>query len=220
MPSRRNSNDSQPPQAMTWAKALPILVIAGIFDALRFMFEQFWFFGPALAGVGVAVATSGWVGSWVGGALGAATGAVLGFFGGAALEIFGIVMAMAVGLLGWLTIGLLLMITNGRLFKEQAGNTIWFMFGLFISEIPIIGSLPGLTGVTFKMYHAQIREEKKALARYEKERVGMLQQEREARARQIMQVRAVQLAQAEQQEAMNEESYDDEEIPDEVREAA
>lgn len=190
MPQKRNSQE--PPPAMTWAKASPVLVLCVIFDALRFMFNQFWFFGPVLIGIGTSAA--------VGGVTGKAAGVIAGgasVLGAPELQIFGIVMAMAVGLLGWLTIGLLLIITNVRIFKENAGNALWFIAGLGISEIPFIGALPALTGTIVKMYRTQIKKEKTILRKYEKERADARLQERKQQAAQLMQVRAAQLAQDE-----------------------
>lgn len=190
MPRKRS--DQEPPPAMTWAKASPVLVLCIVFDALRFMFNQFWFFGPVLIGIGTGAA--------VGGVTGKVTGVIAGgasALGAPELQVFGMVMAMAVGLFGWLTIGLLLITTNTRIFKENAGNTIWFVAGLGISEIPFIGALPALTGTVLKMYGTQIKKEKAMLRKYEKEHADAQLRERNRQAAELMQVRAAQLAQDE-----------------------
>ncbi len=195
---------------MTWTRAMPVMTTALVFDAVRFLFEQFWFFGPVLIGVGTTAATSGLFGTWISSILGTAGGGVSGFVIGPALEVLGIILAVAVGFFGWLTVGLMIMLTNARIFKESSGNMLWFMFGLLISETPFIGSLPGLTGTTFKMYHSQIKRDREALARYESEQAESGRQEQAQIAAQITQIKAA--------EAANDESMD--EIPDDVRKAA
>lgn len=179
---------------MTWAKALPVLAIALIFDALRFLFEQFWFFGPALAAVYCTAKVNGVLTAWTTGLLGAKTAAaacgagaaVAGYFGAPAFEAFGVVMAIAVGLFGWMTVGLILIITNSRIFKENEGHALWFVVSLLISETPIIGSIPGFTIITAKMYSTQIKKDKEALKKYN-----------ERQTAELMQARTAQMAQAE-----------------------
>jgi hypothetical protein len=190
MPQKRNSQE--PPPAMTWAKASPVLVLCIIFDALRFMFNQFWFFGPVLIGIGTSAVIDGAVGKVAGVIAGGAS-----VLGAPELQVFGIVMAMAVGLFGWLTIGLLLITTNTRIFKENAGNALWFIASLGISEIPFIGALPALTGTVLKMYGTQIKKEKRALKQYEQQQATERLQEQKQQAAELMQVRAAQLAQDE-----------------------
>ena len=190
MPRKKNSQE--PPRVMTWMKALPVLVACLIFDALRFMFNQFWFFGPVLIGIGTS--------AMVGGVTGKVAGVIVGgasVLGAPELQVFGIVMAMAVGLFGWCTVGLLLMITNARIFKENAGNALWFIASLGISEIPFIGALPALTGTVVKMYSTQIKKEKRALKQYEQQQATERLQERKQQVAELMQVRAAQLAQDE-----------------------
>ena len=111
---------------MTWTKALPVLAVCLIFDVVRFLFEQFWFFGPALAGVYCTVESTGVVTKLTAGVLGgktavafcAAASGVLGYFGAPAIETFGVVMAIAVGFLGWLAVGL------ARRYRRQLGDTL------------------------------------------------------------------------------------------------
>ena len=196
----RNRNSSEPPKVMTWPKALPILIIAGIFDLARIFFEFFWLLGPALAGVICLDKVSGVIGTVAGGLVCGAGATAVGYFGAPALTAFGIVMAIAVGLLGWMTVGLMLIMTNGRIFKENAGNAIWFGASLLISEIPIIGAIPGVTIATAKMYHTQIKKDKTEYAKWEKENADAQLQERNQRDAQIaefMQARNAELAQAE-----------------------
>lgn len=184
---------------MTWGKASPVLIVCVVFDALRIFFEQFWFFGPALA----AAACTGVVSSWVSslGGLTAATctaaAGVLGYFGAAPIAAFGVIMAMAVGLMGWLAIGLILIMTNARIFEENAGHALWFAVSLLISEVPIVGTIPALTIIVWRMYRTQIKKEAVARRQYESEQAVALAEEREERQRQaagLMQARAAQLA--------------------------
>ncbi len=181
---------------MTWPKASLVLVIAGIFDALRIFFEMFWFFGPALATVYCTSKVGEWVGSLWGltAAACTATGGAVGYFSSPVTTVFGAVMAMAVGLFGWMTVGLVLLITNSRIFKE---NAMWFASSLAISEVPIIGSLPALTGTMIKMYSTQIKKDKEALKKYEKETADAQAQERNQQVAYLMQARAAQQAQDE-----------------------
>ncbi|MHB8660969.1 MAG: hypothetical protein ACYC75_03510 [Minisyncoccota bacterium] len=217
---------------MTWPKASLVLALSVIFDALRFMFSQFWFFGPAFAAIYCATKLSGAVSTLTFGLLGAksaaavcASGAVAGGIAGVeVIEAFGAVMAMAIGLAGWMTIGLVLLMTNVRIFKANAGNAFWFVASLGVSEIPFINALPMLTVTVWRMYAAQIKKEKAALRKYEKEQAQIQQQGREQQVAELMQFRNMQLAQdaqlaqVEAQESANEDQY--EEIPREVREAA
>ncbi len=182
---------------MTWGKAAPVLVISAIFDAVRFMFEWFIFFGPALAAVACTVAGSNTaIGSAVGtlavGTVCTAAAGVAGFFGIEVIGPFGIIMAMATGLAGWLTVGLILIMFNGRIFKE---NALGFAASLLVSEIPFVGSIPAITIAVWRMYHHQIKLEKAALEKYEKEQTATRLQQRNQQTAELMQARSAQLAQ-------------------------
>lgn len=222
MPQRTNAGE--PPPRMTWGKALPVLVISAVFDAVRFMFTWFIFFGPALAGLyctvkGSSTAIGDMVGTTVVGAACGIGAVATGVVGAGAIETFGIIMAMATGFAGWLAILIILLVFNTRIFKE---NTLWFGGSLLISEIPFINSLPTLTFTMWKMYHTQITIETANRKKWEKERA---QEERQKRERQTVQ-RSQQMWQAqlaqqqEQQKAANDEQYNNEEISEEEREAA
>ncbi len=237
------SRSSTPrPETMTWGKAMPTLSLCAVFDAMRFVFEQFWFFGPMIAGAGAAAATSGVVGtgtigSAVAGGVGAATAGVVGFFGGPALVFFGVVMAMAVGLLGWLTTGLLLLLKNGRIFKENASAALTSLVGLGVSELPFLGSLPALSITTWKLYHTQIKYEKKRLKEWEQAQTEQAAQERSDQMMEdLLESRAAYAAAEESDERAAEQEADEmadaeeakqaeeqqasEEIPEEMRDAA
>ena len=66
MPQNRVANDNQPPRAMTWGKAVPVLALCLVFDLLGLIFQFFWFFGPILLGV----AAGAWWGSTLVGGVG------------------------------------------------------------------------------------------------------------------------------------------------------
>lgn len=221
MPSQRRNN-STPPPVMTWSKASLVLALCVIFDALRFLFEQFWFFGPLLIGSGTAAAVSQVVGSQSAGtAVGALVGGATALWGGPALEVFGIIMAMAFGLFGWMVVGLVLVITNARVFKEDAGGTVWFVSALFVSELPILGTVPALTVIVWRMYHTQIKKERLALSQYEHKQNSLLRQEQEMQAIESMRMQNEMLQQedeeADAEEIESESMEADEEIPAEVR---
>jgi hypothetical protein len=192
---------------MTWGKAMPVLIVCVVFDAVRLFFEQFWFFGPALAmvactGAGGAIieyVTAGWLGTKVAAALCGAGLVVAEYLGvGVPIEAFGVLMAMAVGLMGWLTVGLMLILSSARMFEENAGHALWFTASLVVSEIPIIGTIPALTIVVWRMYRVQIKKETAALRKYESEQATALAEERAKQQRQaveFIQSRALQQAQ-------------------------
>lgn len=202
------SNSAAPPAVMTWRKAMPVLILGGIFDALRFMFEMFWFFAPAIAAAlcTIAVHSDNQIASVLG-LIGCTSGATaIGAVAAAPLELFGVIMAEVTGLAGWLIIGIILLSTNSRIFKE---NFLWFAGSLLLSEIPIVGSVPAITLVLWRMYANQIKQEKAALRRYEAERA-----EEERRQQALIAAQAAQAAQA-----ANDEAYG-EEIPEDAEEAA
>lgn len=190
---------------MTWKKAAPVLVVAAIFDAVRLMFEMFWFFGPALAALYCTVKAS----SVVGGLGGLTTflctlvAGAAGFAGAPMIEAFGVVMAMATGFMGWLVVGGWIVLTNARILKENAGNALWFGASLLISEVPIIGAVPAITVATWRLYHTQIKHDTAALQKYEEEQAAEQLKEQQ----QTEQMLQVQAAQRSQQEAANDELY-------------
>lgn len=209
-------NSKSPPEAMTWSRGVPVIVIAVVFDVLRIFFEMFWIFGPALAGI-YCIAQTNDV-AIVGGLLakGCVAGtAALGYFGGPALMLFGNVMAIAIGLFGWLTIGLVLIITNARIFTEHASHKLWLVGSLLISEIPIIGSLPAFTVTIVKMYHAQIKKDKETLKKYAKGSANSQLQERRQQSAGLIQLQGAQMQQTEQRDAMKENMRDGEQVGNE-----
>ncbi len=182
----RNNSSPPPPTVMTWSKASPILIVAGVFDVLRYMFLMFWFFGPALAALYCTVKTSAVVGTTIGGFACTTGAAVVGFYGAPIFAAFGTIMAMATALAGFLTVFLLLAIMNSRVFKEPT-TILWALFGLTIS----------ITVTVWRLYSAQIKTEKAAYKKWEKETAEARQREQQQAA--AMQMQRAQIAQAEQQ---------------------
>lgn len=236
MPQRRNS--AGPPPMMTWGTAIPVIVVAFTFDLVRIFFEWFWFFGPALGAVACTAGVNSTVGASTGGLVGNAVATVctagavaLGAVFSESTIAFGVVMAEAVALIGWLTIGLWAFTTNQRMFKENgedAMHVVLLYLSILISFIPILGTAPTVGMITYRFYKFQIKIEKAALKKYEEEQGATQLQERRQQEAQRMQYQAGRVAQAQQiaandavyAEAANEENYDEEEIPEEVRRAA
>lgn len=175
------------------------MVISVICDALRFMFQMFWFFGPAILAMYCTAKTSNAI---IGTQTLCAAGSVAaGVVGAAAIEILGIVMAFAVGLGGWLLVILLLFVFNRRIFLE---NALWIFGGFLMSEMPIIGAIPSMTVTMWRMHHTQITKERAALKKYEKENAD---EEAWQRSAQIAQYRIAKQSVENQQTAANEEVY-------------
>jgi hypothetical protein len=225
MPKKRSSPE-RPPQ-MTWKRATPLLVVCGIFDALRLMFEWFIFFGPALAtvycttklGDTITTYSAGFLGAKTAGALCGSTATVAAVVGAPAFEIFGLVMAMAVGFAGWLIVGGWIVMRNRRIFREHSGSNLWFLSGLLISEIPFLGSFPALTTTTWRMYSAQIKKDAENLKKYEEENAAAAAQERQQQqAEQEGQNQAVQqerMEQQQEQQAVEEKEEEDAQLAQE-----
>ncbi len=198
-------NASLPPQ-MTWGRALPILVIAGLFDLSRAFFQLFWFFGPALAATLCTVAGTSSLGlslfSVQGGATAAvcsATAGAVGFLGAPAFMAFGTIMSMVMGFAGFLTLALLILLTNSRLFREP-GTLLWSIGSFALSEIPFISAFPNFTVAVWRLYHTQIKKDAHTVAEAKKKLVA--EQTRLAQEEQSMA-----LARFEEMQAATEKAY-------------
>jgi len=209
---------SEKPPVMTWVKAAPVFIVAFVFYAVRFLFEQFWFFGPALTALYCASKVSGVLGSFLGGTLCSVAAGAAGYFGSPVFATFGAVMAMAVGFCGWLVVGMIILMTNQRVFREDRTSVLWFLGGLLIAEVPFIGSLPGILGATFKLYVGQIKRDREKLKAYEAARVLEEQQGRASKIVAIAQARAA--ARLAQDNAADDYYEDSNEIPEGVPRAA
>lgn len=209
---------SPPPPVMTWGRATPVLVVAGVFDLVRAFFNMFWFFGPALAAVYCTSKASDWVGSlW--GLTATVCAGVSAAAGAAVAKVtipFSVVMADATALLAFLTLGLWILISNARIFKKGGSGALTFTAGFGVSAIPIIGTLPACTFSIWRLYRAQIAIEKVAYATWEKETAAARLQQQKQQVMHMTQIQAIQQAQFMRQEAAN----DDEYIPQRVDEAA
>ncbi len=212
----RNRSNPAPP-LMTWAKAIPLFAVAGIFDALRGFFTMFWFFGPLLFGTVVATVASSYVGSFLGGGVGAVATIVVGTAGAKAFIVLGVILAMAVGLLGWLTIALCLLMFNARIFKVNATQTVWFVFGLGVGEIPLVGAIPALTGSLWRLYSQQIKADKAAYAVWQEEERKL---EHDRRNQEAVMLLESELAQQQAEEMEARASNDNDEIHEEEQRAA
>ena len=195
MPQKRNRRG--PPPVMTWGKASPVIIAAGLSDLIGIFFEFFWFFGPALAAAYCSATVSDV--AIVGGLL--ATGCVAAAtVGGAAVSAFttpfGVIMAMAVAFIGFLIVGLWVVKTNVRIFKANAAGSLWFMGGFGVSMMPLIGIVPAFSLVLLKLYRTQIRVEKAAYVKWEKENAAAQLQERQQQEAQLIQTQAAQFAAA------------------------
>jgi hypothetical protein len=164
MPRKKSS---PPPKVMTWKKATLVLVLGGIFDAFRYFFLFFWFFGPALAGIYCTAKVDDT--AVVGGLLtaGCVAGATaLGFGGSAVFIAFGTIMAIAVGFLGWLTVTFIMLATNRRALGENPLAVLWLFEGLGASVLVM----------AWGIYRTQIKKERAALKKYEQEQATQREQ--------------------------------------------
>ncbi len=210
---------------MTWTKAVPVLAVSIVFDAVRLVFANFWFFGPALAGTGAAAWVSSMLGGGVvGGVVGVGAGAVTTYYAAAAsgaFQMIGTVIAMAIGFMGWLTIGLWLVVGNPEIFKVSASNKLWMLLGLGVAETPILSSfVPALTGSVVRAYRVQIKHDKAVLKRWQAKQARI---EKENRTQFSLQVafQKNQLMQARQEAHTNALDADGADvIPEDVRQAA
>ncbi|HET9641354.1 MAG TPA: hypothetical protein VFP46_00685 [Candidatus Paceibacterota bacterium] len=167
----RKPSNEPPPKVMTWRKAMPVILVGFVFDALRFLFEWFIIAGPAIGAAFCSyivqsdntILNAAKVASCTVGAT------AVGIVAAPAIAGFGVIMAMAVGFLGWFFIGGYLFMTNRRIFKE---NALWFVLSLVVSEVPLLGSVPAISITLWKMYRTQIRTELAARKRYDEKRAA------------------------------------------------
>ncbi len=187
---------------MTWKKASPFLVVAGIFDALRYMFLMFWFFGPALAALYCTIKVSDIIGTTIATTMCSVGAVAAGVVAVVMITAFGTIMAIATAFTGFLTIFLLLAIFNTRVFKEPT-TLLWALFGLTIS----------ITATVWRLHSAQIKVEKAAFEKWEKETAAARAKERNQQMAYITQIRGMQQAPAandalyEQAKAANDDEY-------------
>ncbi|MDO8624327.1 MAG: hypothetical protein Q7R54_03140 [bacterium] len=215
------SGSSTPPKPKMsgWKRALSY-AIAAIFDFLKFIFVIFIFTAPLMAGLAAAAIAgqsswlswipSSWVVTVVGG--GVAGIEILQPQIAAVITFFGLMMAMAVGFAGALFMALWYM-ACGISFKDIL---LWWGIGLGGSVIPVVNILPALSAANWRILAAQSKKDREALQKWKADNVTRLVQDQKARAERTQQAQAVQAQIAEARQAAN----DNEEIPEEVREAA
>lgn len=222
----RKSSNSRPPPAMTRSQAMPVIIVAALFDVVRAFFALFLFFGPALAGLYCTAKASAAISTITGGVFATKTAAAVCsaavIAGGTAISAIttplGLLMADVVGFAGFLVLGLWIFITNARIFKN---GSLWFVSAFGVSVIPFIGSLPVFSLVLWRLYGAQIQTEAAALKKYEASQRAEQLQLRNRQIAESMQVRALQLQDAEQaQEAEEDAESEEEYIPRNVPEPA
>lgn len=203
---------------MTWGKASPYLIVAGIFDFLRAICEQSWLIAPALIGIGTSAAVGKVLGATVGGIVGKIAGVAAAYFTTGALLVIGPIMGMAVGFLGWLVlIGALLML-NPRIFKANELALLWAGAGLIIGEMPLVGTLPSLSVTTWRLCHTQIKKERAAFKQWAQEEKAAAEREQaELMARIVAAQQNANLMEEEEAAAFSEEAaqadLNDNEIP-------
>jgi hypothetical protein len=152
-----------PVAKMTTGKITILLVLALIFDALKFMATQLWFFGPALIGLATSVGTGSKVAGAVVGALGVGGAALTGL--GEGLEVLGIVLGVAIGFFGWLV--LITVMTSMRISLFHSRNFLSLVGGFIVSELPFIDALPSFTVSTWRIISAERKADKEAKKKYE-----------------------------------------------------
>ncbi len=188
---------------MTWKKASPFLVVAIIFDALRYMFLMFWFFGPALAALYCTIKVSAVVGTTIAATVCSAGAVVAGAAAVVMITAFGTVMAIATAFAGFLTIFLLLAIFNTRVFKEPT-TLLWALVGLGIS----------ITVTVWRLHSAQIKVEKAAFAKWEEETTAARAKQKNQQMVQVIQMSQFRATQ-QQVQLMQQEATNDDEYPQE-----
>lgn len=209
MPQKRNS---PPPPVMTLSKAMPVLIVAGVFDLAKMFFNMFWFFGPAIAAIYCASKVNSLVGS-LGGLADTACKTVAtaaGTFFSPVLASFGTVMADASALFGFLTIGLLIFMTNSRILKTVRTAKMQITASFLVGAIPLIGALPSFAPTVYKLYRRQIKLETAAYAKWEKENAeAQAQQRNQQMAQQGAQIQATEQARAQREQFMQREAAND-----------
>jgi hypothetical protein len=191
---------------MTWRRASIYIAVAFVFDTIRFIFEQFWFFAPLLIGFGIA--------NWVlwGGAgsvlIATVVGGVVTYFAAPVVIFIGLIFAAIFGFIGWLVLAVMLLVGNRRIFSYGAVDFVWFIGSFAGSIMPFIGGLPFLSGTLFVLFRKQIHEEKKLLKKWQAEENKRLAEQKAARQLEIQSAQAYLAAKA------NAEATDEEETED------
>lgn len=179
---------------MTFSESLPIRIVGGVLDFLRYFFLCLAFTGPMLVGLAVKAYTGS-------DALGVVAAFGAGVTGAAEFTAVGVVLSMAIDVFGLLLIMGWLFLSNRRIFKENPAAIIEIAKGVGISYFWMVSS----------MYHKQIKAEKKRHKIWQQH-----QRQLEARARQraTAQIQAQYMLQQQEEQAANDN------IPEELEQAA
>jgi hypothetical protein len=218
----------KPPEAMTRVKSMPIIIVAGVFDLVRIVFEAFVFFGPALAAFFCTLGVNNWIGTTLATTAGktaamvcTAGAGVVGFFGAGPIASFGFIMSDAVGFIAFLVLGLWILLGNSRLFKTAASAPWQFIGAFAVSEIPFVGAIPIFAIILWRLYGAQIRIEQAALKKWETDHAAELQQQRQQQIAQFAQIQQFRAQEAENDEqSQQDETANDAQYTQDMREAA
>lgn len=166
----------EPVAKMTGGKVTLLVSFALLFDALKFMCTQLWFFGPALIALAGSVAVGGgWFGAAVGTIIGAGAAATVG----AAIEAVGIILALVVGLVGWIILFTLMIAMGIQPFGEK--HFITTLFGFLVSEIPFIDAVPSFTISMWRIVQGERKADREARKKWETENAALIKRrQREA----------------------------------------
>lgn len=161
---------------MTGSKSTLLISIAILFDALKFMCTQLWFFGPAIIGLAGSVALGGgWFGSIVGTVIGVATAASVG----AAIEALGIILSLIIGVIGWLVMFALLIGMGVQPFGTRHFTPV--LVGFLVGEMPFVNALPTFTVPVWQIIRSERKADKEAHKKWKAENAALIkQQQREA----------------------------------------
>jgi hypothetical protein len=184
---------------MTNTKAAILLGLAVIFDVLKFMCTQLWFFGPALIGTAVAAAT----GSKAVGALAGALGIGAQVFPaiGIGIAVLGLILAITVGFLGWLILIITMAAFGIRFFDGHNRAFLRIFVGFLVSELPLIDALPSFTFSIWSIVRGEYKADKIARKEAAAKQAVVLRQEQRIDSMKQKQILALQAAQAAQEEA-------------------
>jgi hypothetical protein len=157
---------------MTGSKTAILIGLSLLFDAIKFMCTQLWFFGPFFIGlVGSAVTGGGWFGV----AVGTIITTALALTAGAALEMMGLVLAMAIGIFGWLVV--LSAMFSFRMKPFHNRSFLKTMLGMLVTEIPFVDALPSFTISVWMIIREEKKADRAALAEYKAAEAARLARE-------------------------------------------
>lgn len=185
---------------MTNGKVALLVSFALLFDALKFMCTQLWFFGPALIGLAGSVALGGgWFGSIVGTVIGVGAAASVG----AAIEALGIILSLIVGAFGWLIMFGLLIGMGVQPFGTRHFTPV--LIGFLVGEMPFVNALPTFTVPVWQIIRSERKADTEARKKWAAENAEALKQQQRMDRIQMKQALDQQAAQEEADEAAAEE---------------